>query len=89
MNKTLTAEEGPRYHFCGHCQQTVAYTTLRRHKQLYFDEQSSTWIKKVAATSVTLHRPPAESYNGDTVQTPQDVDDEMTGKYLYVHVDPS
>ena len=33
-------------HNCPHCEETVSLSTLRRHKQLYYNEDSHTWIKK-------------------------------------------
>lgn len=33
-------------HYCPHCEEKVSLSTLRRHKQLYFKEESHTWIKK-------------------------------------------
>ena len=32
-------------HFCPHCEEIVSLSTIRRHKQLYYDESSHTWTK--------------------------------------------
>lgn len=40
-------------HFCPHCEETVSLSTIHRHKQLYYDERSRTWMKS-AQTDVIL-----------------------------------
>lgn len=32
-------------HFCPHCEENVSLSTIHRHKQLYYDERSHTWMK--------------------------------------------
>lgn len=40
-------------HFCPHCEENVSLSTIHRHKQLYYDERSRTWMKS-AQTDVVL-----------------------------------
>ena len=38
-------------HYCPHCEETVSLSTFRRHKLLYYDEDSHTWNKNYEVLS--------------------------------------
>lgn len=33
-------------HYCPHCEENVSLSTLHRHKNLFYKEQSHFWVKK-------------------------------------------
>ena len=32
-------------HYCPHCEEKVSLSTIHRHKQLYYNQTTHTWIK--------------------------------------------
>ena len=59
--------------FCDHCQQLVGYSTYYRHRDRFFDTQSSSWV----GTSAAEGRQSASASS-----SPSDCSD-IDGRYLW------